>query len=153
MKKTYYECVNGEYVPVSEYDPDFLGSLRAGTHLIVSVPGGQTRKYNINPNFAALIAAGEQIQQQLANVIADASMASLSNGSHPLTEQQDAAWHALNATFDTRLAYITYPCAHDIAEAALNLLYERANQLLTDPAVKRSWDHFQTVAAIANPVT
>ena len=58
MKKIYYEKVGRRYVPVYEYDNDFLDAWPRGTHLVTCHPGGQSRRYNIDPNHAALIAAG-----------------------------------------------------------------------------------------------
>ena len=58
MKKIYYEKVGRRYVPVSEYDNDFLDSFTKGNHLVMSYPGGTSRRYNVDPNYAAMIAAG-----------------------------------------------------------------------------------------------
>ena len=40
MKKIFYEKQGRKYVPVSEYDNDFLDSFTQGTHLVMSYPGG-----------------------------------------------------------------------------------------------------------------
>lgn len=148
MKKIFYEKVGHNYVPVAEYDPDFMDSLREGTHLVVSVPCGQTYKYHIKPEFASLIAAGEQIRQDLANKILTASQARIAERHKVPTDEQLAAWRALQATYDDNLAMISYPGAMEITDAALALLYENAYKLMSKPAVKRAWDHFQTVAAL-----
>jgi hypothetical protein len=151
MKKTYYEKVGCKYVPVAEYDPDFMNSLRNGTHLVVSIPCGQTYKYNIKPEFATLIAAGEQIRQELANKVAEASQAKISERANSIpTEEQLAAWRALQLAYNNELLMISYPSAVEIADTALNLLYEEAEKLIANPAVKRAWDHLQTVAALTS---
>ena len=56
-KKIYYEKVGRKYVPVAEYDSDYLDSFPKGNHLVMCYPGGKTRKFNIDPNYAALITA------------------------------------------------------------------------------------------------
>ena len=50
-KKIYYEKLGRRYVPVAEYDNDLLDSFTKGTHLVMSYPGGQSRCFNIDPNF------------------------------------------------------------------------------------------------------
>lgn len=57
MKKIYYEKIGRKYVPVREYDSDFMDAWPKGTHLVMSYPGGQSKRYNIDPNYAAMIAA------------------------------------------------------------------------------------------------
>ena len=47
MKKIYYEKKGRRYVPVAEYDNDFMDSLTKGTHLVMSYPGGTSRRFNI----------------------------------------------------------------------------------------------------------
>jgi hypothetical protein len=149
MKKIYYERVGRKYIPVAEYDEGFMNSLREGTHLVVSVPCGQTYKYNIKPEFATLIAAGEQIRQELANAIFNASQAKITERSAVVpTDEQVAAWRALQAAYKSDMTSISYPSAIEIADAALALLYTEANKTISNPAVKRAWDHFQTVAAL-----
>ena len=58
MKKIYYEKVGRRYKPVAEYDPDYMDSFPKGNHLVICYPGGKSTKYNVDPNRAALIAAG-----------------------------------------------------------------------------------------------
>ena len=57
MKKIYYEKVGRKYVPVAEYDSDYLDAFPKGSTLVICHPGGQSRRYNIDPDYAALIAA------------------------------------------------------------------------------------------------
>jgi hypothetical protein len=149
MKKIYYERVGRKYVPVAEYDSDFMHSLSKGTHLVVAIPCGQTYKYNIKPEFATLIAAGEQIRQELANKVAEASQAKISERANSVpTEEQLAAWRALQVAYNNELLMISYPSAVEIADTALNLLYAEAEKLIANPAVKRAWDHLQTVSSL-----
>lgn len=54
MKKIYYEKQGRRYVPVYEYDSEFLDSFPKGNHLVMVYPGGSSRRYNIDPNYAAL---------------------------------------------------------------------------------------------------
>ena len=58
MKKIFYEKVGGRYKPVYEYDQTLMDAFPKGTHVTVCYPGGQSTRYNIDPNYAAMIAAG-----------------------------------------------------------------------------------------------
>jgi hypothetical protein len=58
MKKIYYEKIGRKYMPVAEYDNEFLDSFPKGNHLVMSYPGGSSRRFNIAPAYAPMIAAG-----------------------------------------------------------------------------------------------
>ena len=65
MKKIFYEKVGGRYKPVAEYDSDFLDSFTKGTHLVMCYPGGKSRRFDIDPNYAAMIAAGRVAEERI----------------------------------------------------------------------------------------
>lgn len=66
MKKTiFYKKEGRKYVPVYEYDQELLDAFPKGTHLVQVYPGGSSRRFNIQPNYAAMIAAGSQQKMPL----------------------------------------------------------------------------------------
>jgi hypothetical protein len=69
-KKIYYEKRGRRYVPVSEYDrrTSWTVSPRAHT-FVMCYPGGQSRRYNIDPNYAAMIAAGRVAEDAICRAI------------------------------------------------------------------------------------
>ena len=73
MKKIFYEKVGRKYVPVHEYDSDLLHALPKGTHLIMVYPGGSSTRYNVDPNYAAMIAAGRVAEDAMTDAIRAAS--------------------------------------------------------------------------------
>ena len=139
-KKIYYEKVGRKYVPVSEYDGDFLDSFREGTHLIMSYPGGQTRRYNIDPAYAPLIAAGRVSLDSMTRAMRMAS--ELKPQRTPLTTGQHRAWKKLAKEFGDDLCALNHASAHDIAEAGLNALIVDSDILLSNPSVREAYDHF-----------
>ena len=139
-KKIYYEKVGRKYVPVSEYDGDFLDSFREGTHLIMSYPGGQTRRYNIDPAYAPLIAAGRVSLDSMTRAMRMAS--ELKPQRTPITTGQHRAWKKLAKEFGDDLCALSYESAHDIAEAGLNALIVDSDILLSNPSVREAYDHF-----------
>lgn len=139
-KKVYYEKIGRRYVPVAEYDSDYLDSFPKGSHLVMCYPGGSSRRFNIQPDYAALIAASRVAEDVMANAIVKAS--EMRPRTKPLTEKQRKAWNALIKSFGDDRYYIELPCARDIAEAGIKALQEEAKMLQYNDAVKKAYDHF-----------
>ena len=146
MKKIYYEKVGRKYVPISEYDSDLTDSFSKGTHIVMCYPGGQSRRYNIDPNYAALIAAGRVAEDAMCQAMHKAS--EMRPKQTPITEGQRKAWKKLAKEFGDELATLNCASSHDIAEAGLKALQDEADKLLTNPAVKKAYDHFLLVAEL-----
>ena len=146
MKKIYYEKKGNRYVPVAEYDSDLTDSFSKGTHIVMCYPGGQSRRYNIDPNYAALIAAGRVAEDAMCQAMHKAS--EMKPKQTPITEGQRKAWKKLAKEFGDELATLNCASSHDIAEAGLKALQEEADKLLTNPAVKKAYDHFLLVAEL-----
>lgn len=147
MKKIYYEKVGRKYVPVYEYDSDLVSALPKGTHLIMSYPGGTSTRYNVDPNYAAMIAAGRVAEDAISRAIGKAS--ELRPKSKPITPEQKAAWEALARAFGDELSTLHGLSVHDCAEAGVKAMQEEADRLMTNPAVKRAWDHFMFIAQLS----
>ena len=72
-KEIFYKKVGRKYVPVSEYDSDLSYALPKGAHLLIVYPGGQSTRYNVNPNYAAMIAAGRICEDVISKKIMEAT--------------------------------------------------------------------------------
>ena len=73
MKKIFYEKVGRRYEPVAEYDSDYLDSFPKGAHLVMCYPGGTSRRFNNEPNYAAMIAAGRVAEDAMCKAMNKAS--------------------------------------------------------------------------------
>jgi hypothetical protein len=144
MKKIYYEKIGRKYVPVSEYDNDFLDSFTRGTHLVMSYPGGSSRRYNIDPNYAAMIAAGRVAEDAICKAINKAS--ELRPKSTPITVGQKKAWEKLAKEFGDELCTLNGLSVHDCAEAGVKAMMEEADKLLANPTVRLAYERFLFVA-------
>lgn len=140
MKKIFYEKVGRKYVPVSEYDSDLIDSFHKGTHIVMSYPGGQSRRYNIDPDYAGLIAASRVAQDSMCKAIQAAS--ELRPQQTPITEGQQKAWRKLAKEFGNEICTLNQSSAHDIAEAGIKALQDEANVLYSNTAVKKAYEHF-----------
>jgi hypothetical protein len=146
MKKIYYEKVGRKYVPVAEYDNDFLDSFTKGTHLVMSYPGGSSRRYNIDPNYAAMIAASRVAEDAICRAISKAS--ELRPQTTPITIGQKKAWEKLAKEFGDGLATLSGLCIRDCAEAGVKAMQEEADKLMSNPAAKKAFEHFLLVCEL-----
>ena len=147
MKKLYYIKEGRKYVPVSEYDSDLLDALPKGTHIIMSYPGGKSTRYNIEPNYAAMIAAGRVAEDAISKAVQLSS--EMRPHREPITEKQRKAWENLAKAFDSDRYYVEIPSAREIAEAGVKAMQEEADKLMQHEAVKQAYDHFMFVAKLA----
>jgi hypothetical protein len=147
-KKIYYEKVGRKYVPVAEYDSTYMDSFPKGNHLVMCYPGGSSRRFNIDPNYAAMIAAGRVAEDVISKAVSKAS--EMRPHSKPITEEQRVAWENLARAFGNERYYIELPSAREIAEAGVKAMQEEATKLMLHPAVKRSYDQFQIVCKLVN---
>ena len=143
MKKIYYEKIGRRYVPVAEYDNDLLDSFTKGAHLVLCYPGGSSRRFNVEPNHAAMIAAGRVAEDGMCDAIRRAS--EMRPQRTPITEGQRRAWRKLAREFGDDLATLNMGCARDIAEAGVNAMIAEADKLMSHPAVRDAYEQFQTV--------
>ena len=146
MKKIYYEKIGRKYVPVSEYDNNFLDSFTKGTHLVMSYPGGKSTRYNIDPDYAAMIAAGRVAEDAICKAISKAS--ELRPKSTPITVGQKRAWENLAKEFGDELCTLNGLSVHDCAEAGVKAMQEEADKLLANPIVRKAYEKFLFVVEL-----
>ena len=145
-KKIYYEKVGRKYVPVYEYDNDLLDSFSKGTHLVDVYPGGSSRRYNIDPAYAPMIAAGRVAEDAMCKAISAAS--EMRPKSTPITEGQRRAWRKLAKEFGDDLATLHISSARDIAEAGIKAQMAEVDKLMTNPAVRKAYERFLFIAEL-----
>lgn len=151
MKKIYYEKQGRKYVPVAEYDNQFLDSFPKGNHLVMSYPGGTSRRFNIDPNYAAMIAAGRVAEDAISKAVVKAS--EMRPQKTPITEKQRKAWENLSKAFGNERYYIEIPSAREIAEEGVKAMMTEAEQLLENPSVRKAFERFQMVCQLTKDHT
>jgi len=145
VKKILYEKVGRRYVPVAEnYDDHY--TFPKGNHLVMCYPGGESRQYNIDPNYAALIAASRVAEDAMCKALHKAS--EMRPARTPITPAQQRAWKKLAREFGDELCTLNGASAHDIAEAGVQALQQEADKLLTNATVKAAYDQFLFVCAL-----
>lgn len=147
MKKTFYEKVGRKYVPVYEYDSELLAALPKGAHLIICNPNSTSYRYNIDPDYASLIAAAYAAEDVLANAILTASAMKMDNN-RELTPEQLAAWENMVRVFGDRGRSIQYPAAQEIAVKGVKALVDKAKSLTENSAVKNALDQLKLLCKL-----
>jgi hypothetical protein len=150
-KKIYYEKVGRKYVPVAEYDNDFLDSFTKGNHLVMCYPGGASRRFNIDPNYAAMIAAGRVAEDAISKALMKAS--DLRPKSAPLTPGQRKAWDNLVKEFGPEARYLEWPSAREACEEAVKAMQAEADKLMTNPTVRKAYERFLFIAELTKDHT
>jgi hypothetical protein len=146
MKKIFYEKVGRRYKPVYEYDQTLMDAFPKGAHLVLCYPGGQSTRYNVDPAYAPMIAAGRVAEDAISKALMKAS--DLRPKSAPLTEGQKAAWENLVKEFGPEARYLEWPSAREACEEAVKAMAEEANVLLEHPSVKKAYDHFMLICQL-----
>ena len=146
----FYTKQGRKYVPHSSYSSEFCDSFPKGTHLVQSYPGGSSRRFNVDPAYAPLIAAGRVAEDAISKKIMEATEIRRQSKDRqtPLTPGQKAAWDNLVKEFGPDAKQLEWPSAREAAEDAVKAMMEEAQLLLTNPAVKKSWDNFQLICQL-----
>lgn len=148
MKKIYYEKVGRRYKPVAEYDSTYLDSFPKGAHLVMCYPGGSSRRFNIDPDYAALLAASRVAEDAMIKAIQKAS--EMRPHRIPITEKQQKAWKNLSKAFGDERYYIEIPSAREIAEAGIKALQDEAMMLYsTNESVKKALNHLLLITKLS----
>ena len=125
---------------MAEYDSDLLDSFHKGSHLVCVYPGGQSRRYNVEPNHAAMIAAGRVAEDAICQALHKAS--EMRPQRTPITLGQQRAWKKLAKEFGDDLATLSLSCARDLAGVGVRAMQAEADKLMSHPAVVDAWEKF-----------
>ena len=148
---TLYKKVGRRYEPVAEYSNEAIDSFPRGTHLVMCYPGGQSRRFNIDPNYAAMIAAGRVAEDAICESMRKAS--EMKPQRTPITLGQKKAWEKLAKEFGDELCPLTYGSIRDHAEAGIKAMQEEADKLMEHESVRRAYDHFLLVCELSKKQT
>ena len=150
-KTIFYKKEGRKYVPVYEYDQTLLDAFPRGTHLVDVYPGGSSRRFNIDPNYAAMIAAGRVAEDAISKVLMKAS--DLRPKTAPLTEGQRRAWNNLVKEFGEEARCLEWPSAREACEEAVKAMQVEADKLLANPSVRKAYERFLFVAELTKDHT
>jgi len=140
VKKIYYEKRGRRYVPVSEYDNDLLDSFTKGYHLVSVYPGGSSRRFNIDPAYAPMIAAGRVAEDAICIALSKAT--EVRPQRKAMTQAEIDAWNNLIEVWGEEARSLIRPAIRDVAEAGVKAMMSEADKLLANESVRKSYEHF-----------
>ena len=146
MKKIYYEKKGRRYVPVSEYDSEYLDSFPKGNHLVMCYPGGSSRRFCIDPALAPMIAAGRYAEDVICDALRKAS--DLRPKQAPITKGQQAAWENLVKEFGEDARMLEWPSARDVCDQAVKAMQVEADRLMQHASVRQAYEQFMLICEL-----
>ena len=146
MKKIYYVKQGRRYVPVAEYDNELMDSFHKGNHLVMVYPGGTSRRFNIEPALAPMIAAGRFAEDAVCTAMMKAS--ELKPQRTPITPKQQKAWRALADAFGDELCTLSGASVRECAEAGVNAMQAEADKLMQNEGVRQAYEQFLLVCEL-----
>jgi len=147
-RKTFYEKVGRRYVPVKEYDAKFCDAYPRGAHVTVVTPGVKSTRYNIDPDYAALIAASMVAYDHMCKVIVDHSR--LKPTKEPITEEQKELWDKLSQSLDVNSLPLFRASVAESVRAGTDAMIKEADKLMQHAAVRQAYEEFIMVAKLCS---
>lgn len=154
MNRTFYEKINGEFVPTCLWDaidesvptPTWNAisnqSLESGAWLVVVKPGTKITQKAVDIDWAPLQAAGILAQDNIAQAIYNESRKNVP------TKSSGASATTINS-YDVFPYNMTRSQAQHIAEAGIQAMQDQAQELLSNPSVRAAYDQFMLICKLA----
>ena len=138
-------------MPVYEYDQTLMDAFPKGTHIVMCYPGGQSTRYNVNPNYASMIAAGRLAEDAISKKLMEASEIRMQrkDRDRELTPRQRAAWNNLIKEFGDSAKQLEWASIREIAEAGVDAMQAEADKLMQNESVRKAYEHFQLMCELS----
>ena len=121
MDQIRYKKVGRKYV--QDNDPWAYEGLRDGWWLVKVAPGRTSIRQQVYPNRAEITAAAKEKEDQLVDIIREASEARPSQ--NPLTPEALADWQAFIAKHGKEFSSLQYPSIQENADRIMQVLLEK----------------------------
>jgi hypothetical protein len=153
MKEVFYKKVGRKYVPVSEYDSTLLDSLPRGAHLVLCYPGGRSTRYNINPDFAPMVAAGRYAEEAISKSLMAAIELRPATWDK-FTEKEKRMWDAIKSCIPKQHRYMyTHGSTYEAVQAGVKAMSVEAETMLENPTVRKAYERFMLICQLAKDHT
>lgn len=146
MKKTYYIKKGRRYEPVAEYDQDLMDSYPKGSHLVVCRPGTTSRRFNIDPAYAPMIAAGTVAEDAICIALSKAT--EVRPQRQAMTQAEIDAWNNLIDVWGEEARSLIRPAIRDVAEAGVKAMMEEAEKLMQHESVRKAYSNFLLICEL-----
>ena len=142
----FYIKKGRRYIPHSYYSNEMCDAFPKGTHLVQVYQGGSSRRFNIDPAYAPMIAAGRVAEDAISKALMRAS--DLRPKTAPITQEQKDAWEHLVKVFGEEARCLEWPSAREACEEAVKAMANEAEKLLANPIVRQAYDRFLFIAEL-----
>jgi len=105
----------------------------------------------VEPNYAAMIAAGRVAEDAISRALHKAS--EMQPQRTPITLGQKKAWEKLATEFGDALCPLQHASARDLAEAGVKAMQVEADKLMSHPAVVDAWEKFMLTCELTKERT
>ena len=144
---TFYKKVGRRYIPISEYDSEYLSSYGVGFTLVHCKPGSKSKSMIIEPALAPMIAAGKLASEEIVTELVRASSLR-PNTRKPLTDRQREIWQMLIDEMGDEGRTLYGASIHEAVEKGIEVMENEAKKLLENPAVKNAYDQFMMICEL-----
>ena len=103
------------------------------------------RRFNIDPAYAPMIAAGRVAEDKISEAIMKAN--ELRPQTTPITPAAQKAWMKLKKELGNE-AMLTRGSAREAAEMAVKAMADEADKLLANPSVRKAYERFLLIAEL-----
>lgn len=149
MAEIFYKKVGRKYVPVSEYDAEIRDALPIGSHLITVGGNGSATKFNVDPAFLPMIAAGVYARDAIARSIINGSVLRPSLAKLSVEQKELFNKYLLSLPEDER-NYLSYGSTYDAVEAGVVQMVKLSSELLEHPSVMQAYEHFMLLCKLVS---
>ena len=149
VTETFYIKRGRRYIPVREYDGMLQDALPHGSYVTVVRPGASVQRWAVDPAYAPMIAAGIVAREAMARVMIKAAEVRMCNNRQPMTKEQSQAWENLVKAFGPDARQLEHPSVMEVTQAGVDAMAAEAERLMTHPSVRSAYEHFITVAKLA----
>ena len=122
MGEILYKKQGKRYVPVAERDSLYWDSIPEGIHLVITKPSSKSIRFNINPDYAGILAVVHDAREAMVKAVVKASEF---KPPRPLTEEQQGVWKTLKDKLNINV--LNGASAFDIVEAGINVLLDKVD--------------------------
>jgi hypothetical protein len=146
MSTLIYKKVGRRYVEIGEMDSERYDYYPVGVTLTVKKKGSTLRRYNVDPAFAPMIAAGYYAEDTISKHIMETSKLRVPERDRKqLTDEQRLAWENFSKAMGKEVYALEYCSYREAAEEGVKAMQEEAEKMMTHPAVKKAYEQFMMV--------
>jgi hypothetical protein len=130
-----------------------MDALPKGAHLIICYPGGRSTRYNVNPDFAPMIAAGRYAEEAVSKSLMASSELRPATWDK-FTEKEKRIWDAIKSCIPKQHRYMyTHGSAYEAVQAGVKAMSVEAETMLENPAVRKAYERFMLICQLAKDHT